>query len=316
MVVLAAFFFSVNGSVAKTILRTGISAPDLTTFRALGAAVGLVAIGTVLRPGLKRFRVTKKELPLIVVYGLTGFFTVPMLYFVAISRLPVGIGLLFEFTAPLFIALWARFGQGEKVKARLWIGFALSLAGLAIVAEIWGDLTLDPVGVGAGLISAVLLAVYFVLGARGAVGRDTISLTGLAFVVSAAAGFVVKAIGGGLPDWSVLKAETPSGVPIWLLCCYLIVLGTIVPYVLVLGGLRHLPATSVGILGMTEPVMASAVAWLALNESLNAAQLAGGAILLAGVVLAETARVTVRQNEPHAANERAPEREGSPAATG
>ncbi len=318
MVIMAAFFFSVNGSVAKTILRAGIPAADLTTFRALGAAVGLFVIGALVRPGIKRFRITGKEVPLLLVYGLTGFFAVPILYFVAISRLPVGIGLLFEFTAPLFVALWARFGQRQQVRGRLWVGFALSLAGLAVVAEVWGDVHLDTLGVAAALLSAVLLAIYFVLGAKGATSRDTISLTGFAFVISAAAGFLTKAVTGQLPDWSVLSQDTPGGVPIYLLCAYLIILGMIVPYSLVVAGFHHLPATSVGILGMTEPVMAAAVAWVALGEQLNTAQLAGGAILLVGVVLAETARVSVGQNEPHAPAESASasERDRSPAATG
>lgn len=39
-----------------------------------------------------------------------------MLYFVAISRLPVGLGLLFEYSAPLLVALWARFGQRHRVR--------------------------------------------------------------------------------------------------------------------------------------------------------------------------------------------------------
>jgi drug/metabolite transporter (DMT)-like permease len=47
----------------------------------------------------------------------------------------------------------------------------------------------------------------------------------------------------------------------------------------------------VSIVGMVEPVIASTVAWLALGEHLNPAQLTGGALILAGVTLAETARV-------------------------
>jgi drug/metabolite transporter (DMT)-like permease len=49
---------------------------------------------------------------------------------VAIRQLPVGIALLFEYTAPVMVALWARFGQRRPVRRRLWLGLALSLAGL------------------------------------------------------------------------------------------------------------------------------------------------------------------------------------------
>lgn len=320
MIMFAALTFAVNGTVSKMILQSGITAPDLTTFRALGACAGLLVVGIVMRPGIGRFRITARELPMIVVYGLCGFFAVPMLYFVAISRMPVGIGLLFEFTAPIFVALWARFGRRQQVRARLWLGLALSLIGLACVAEVWGSLRLDALGIAAALTAAVLLAVYFVLGERGVVTRDTVSLTGWAFGVSAVAGFATRGLGGGLPDWRALTTVTSGGVPVWLLSGYLLILGTIVPYLLIVGSLRHLPATSVGIIGMVEPVLASAVAWLILGstEALNLAQLAGGVLLLLGVGLAETARVTVGQNEPHAGGEPdpspTPQRQSSPAA--
>jgi drug/metabolite transporter (DMT)-like permease len=223
-----------------------------------------------------------------------------MLYFVAISRMPVGIALLFEYTAPLLVALWARFGQRRRVRPRLWGGLALSLAGLACVAEIWGDLRLDGLGVAAGFGAAVLLAFYYVLGARGVEQRDTLSLTTWAFGASAVAGLITRAVTAGTGGWEPLT-RSEAGVPVALLCCYVVLLGSIVPYLLVAAALRHLPATSVGILGMVEPVIAAAVAWLTLGagEALNTAQLAGGFLVLVGVTLAETAR-TAAQPAPQA----------------
>jgi drug/metabolite transporter (DMT)-like permease len=70
----------------------------------------------------------------------------------------------------------------------------------------------------------------------------------------------------------------------------MIVLGTIVPFALSLGALHHLPATRVSIVAMVEVVLASIVAWVWLEETLSAAQLAGGAIVLTGIVLAQTSR--------------------------
>jgi drug/metabolite transporter (DMT)-like permease len=295
MVIAAGALFAVNGTVSKLVLRSGIEAPQLTLLRAAGAFVGLLALSLVLRPGARRLRVTLRELPLLIGYGLTGFFLVPMLYFVAISRLPVGIALLFEFTAPLLVALWARFGQRQAVRSRLWLGLALSLAGLACVAEVWGDLKLDGLGVVAGLAAAGFLAFYYVLGARGVRQRDTLSLTTWAFGASAVAGLLTRAGTVGAGGWGPLGDRTDGGVPVALLCGYVVVLGSILPYLLVAGALRHLPATSVGIIGMVEPLLAATVAWVVLGagEALNPAQLTGGLLVLAGVALAETARVAL-----------------------
>lgn len=296
MVLGSGLLFAVNGTVSKLVLQAGITAPQLTLLRAAGAFTGLLALSLVLRPGVRRLSITPRELPLIAGFGLTGFFLVPMLYFVAIARLPVGIALLFEYMAPLLVALWARFGQRQRVRSRLWGGLVLSLAGLACVAEVWGDLRLDGLGVLAGLGAAVLLAFYYVLGARGVRRRDTLSLTTWAFGVSALAGLLTQAFRhpkgpGRGPGWEPLTTSTSAGIPVTLLCAYVVVLGSIAAYLLVAGGLRHLPATSVGIIGMVEPVIAAAVAWVALDEALNAAQLTGGVLVLSGVALAETARI-------------------------
>ena len=291
MVISSGALFAVNGTVSKLVLRAGFDAPQLTLLRAAGAFTGLLLLSLVLRPGARRLRVRRAELPLLMVYGLSGFFLVPMLYFVAISRMPVGIALLFEYTAPLLVALWARFGQRRRVRPRLWGGLALSLAGLACVAEVWGDLRLDGLGVAAGFGAAVLLAFYYVLGARGVQQRDTLSLTTWAFAASAVTGLITRAVTAGTGGWEPLT-RSEAGVPVALLCCYVVLLGSIAPFLLVAAALRHLPATSVGILGMVEPVIAAAVAWLTLGagEALNAAQLVGGLLVLVGVTLAETAR--------------------------
>jgi drug/metabolite transporter (DMT)-like permease len=292
MVLLSGALFAVNGTVSKLVLQAGFDAPQLTLLRAAGAFAGLLLLSVLVRPGPVRLRATRREVPLLVVYGLCGFFLVPMLYFVAISRLPVGIGLLFEYTAPLLVALWARFVQRHEVRPRLWAGLVLCLAGLACVAEVWGDLRLNAVGIAAGFGAAVLLAVYYLLSADGVRRRDTLSLTTWAFGASAVAGLLLRAATAGTSGWEPL-AGSERGVPVWLLCCYVVALGSIAPYMLVAGALRHLPATSVGIIGMVEPVLAATVAWLILGagEALNAAQLAGGTLVLIGVTIAETARV-------------------------
>jgi drug/metabolite transporter (DMT)-like permease len=296
MTIASALLFGVNGTMSKLALQAGLDAPQLTTLRATGAFAGLLALGLTLRPRHRRLAVTARELPLLIAYGVSGFFLVPLLYFVAISRLPVGIALLFEYTAPLLVALWARFGQRQPVRPRLWGGLALSLIGLACVAEVWGDLRLNGLGVLAGFAAALGLALYYLFGAHGVRHRDTVSLNTWGFGFAALAGLLTRTV-TGFGDWSPLGG-TSHGVPVWLLACYVVVLGSIAPYLLVAGALRHLPATSVGIIGMLEPVVASIVAWLVMDETLSPAQLVGGALILLGVGLAETARVTARDDVP------------------
>jgi drug/metabolite transporter (DMT)-like permease len=288
MVAASAALFALNGTVSKLLLKGGFDATQLATFRATGGFLGLLLIISVIKPGPRRLVVRRDEVPRLIIFGLAGFFIVPLLYFVAIRRLPVGIALLFEYTAPLLVALWARFGEHQRVRSRLWVGLALSLVGLAFVAQLTGGhLRLDALGVAAGLGCSVLLGFYYVLGARSVARRDPASVTCWAIGVAALAGAVLR------PWWHFpahLLAGSSGGVPMWLLATYLVLFGTIGAYVLVSAGMQHLPPTSVGIIGMLEPVLASVIAWVALGEVLATQQLIGGSLVIAGVILAETAR--------------------------
>jgi drug/metabolite transporter (DMT)-like permease len=293
MVVTSALLFGLNGSVSKVMLLGGMPAEDLTQLRSTGAFVALLAIVLVTRPST--LRVPWRELPLIAAYGICGVAATQWLYFIAIKRLPVGIALLLEFTAPLLVALWARFVTHEPVRRRVWLALILSLSGLAVVAQVWGGLTLDGLGVAAGITAAFVLALYFILGEHMVSGRDPVSLTCLAF------GFAALFWAVGKPWWTFpfarLRQQVPllgnlhdRQLPMWALAISLIVLGTVVPFTLSIASLRHLRARQAGLVGMVEPVAATLIAYVWLAESLGPAQIIGGAVVITGVVLAETAR--------------------------
>jgi len=293
MVLGGAALFAVNGTVSKVLLSAGISAGQLTEIRSAGAFLGLLAVLALLAPG--RLRVRRRELPFLLLYGVVGCALVQWFYFLAIERLPVGVALLFEYTAPVLVALWARFGRREPVRSRVWAALALALIGLALVSDVGSGSALSGAGIAAGLAAATALAIYFLLGERGLRERDALSMTCYAF------GFATLFWSLLQPWWrfpfsrlgeqtALLGTLSEFAVPVWTLVIWLVVLGTIVPFVLVLGSMRHLPVTRVGILGMAEPVGASLVAYLWLAEALGPAQLLGGAVVLVGVVLAQTAR--------------------------
>jgi drug/metabolite transporter (DMT)-like permease len=79
-------------------------------------------------------------------------------------------------------------------------------------------------------------------------------------------------------------------LPVWVLASWMIVLGTIAPFFLLVSALRHLPATRVGIVAMLEPVAGALIAWVWLGETFGGIQLIGALVVLAAIVLAQTAR--------------------------
>jgi drug/metabolite transporter (DMT)-like permease len=79
-------------------------------------------------------------------------------------------------------------------------------------------------------------------------------------------------------------------LPLWLLVAWIVVLGAIVPFWLSIAALPHVSPTTAGLVATVEPVFASIVAWLWVEQVLTGWQVAGGAVVLTGIVLAQTAR--------------------------
>jgi drug/metabolite transporter (DMT)-like permease len=70
----------------------------------------------------------------------------------------------------------------------------------------------------------------------------------------------------------------------------MIVVGTIIPFGLLVAALRHIAATRVAIAATWEPVAGALVAYAWLGESLSGFEVAGGLLVLGGILLAQTAR--------------------------
>lgn len=290
--IISILLFASNGSVSKSLLVSGIDATRLSQIRVTGAFLVLLVFALFLvRDQLK---VKRPELLPIISYGVIGVALVQFLYFVAIERMPIGVALVIEYTAPVLVALWARFGEKEPVKKRVWLALALTLFGLSLVTNIWNGFTLDSIGFIAAALAAVSLAIYFITGEKLVQKRSALAIVTLAFGASTIFWAII------LPWWNfdtdifsgqVSFPENSSNmVSISLMMLWMIVMGTIAPFFLSFVALSHLKARTVAIVGTLEPVFASAVAFFVLNESLLAIQLLGGAVVIVGVVLAESAK--------------------------
>jgi drug/metabolite transporter (DMT)-like permease len=295
LVLLAVGCFVVNAGVARVVLTSGVSATELSSVRAVGtAAVLLVVLLASGRAAALRLR--RDEVLPVLLYGVVGVALLHMTYFLAIERLPIGVALLLEYLAPVLVALWVRLVRGEPVRATLWPALGLCLVGLGLVAQVGGSGPgLDPVGLAAGLAAAVCFATYFLLGERIVARRDPLSTTFWGFAVASVLWTVVEPwwvpLAGAAGTTGTLPAATGSAtVPLLVLMAWVVVLGTLVPFGATTAALRHLPAATVSVVAILEPVGAALLAWWWFDESLAPDQLAGVVLVLSGIVLALRAR--------------------------
>lgn len=288
----AAFLFGANGSVSKVIIQAGFSAMQLTQMRVLGAAIisGLVLLVL----DRRSFRLQRRQWPVVIFMGIVGVAMLQVTYALAIALLPVGIALLLEYLAVLIVAIVAFFFFKEKVRLRLWVAIGFVMMGLVVVAEIWAS-TLNPTGVVWGLLAAVSLATYFLVGEK---QLKTISPLALSFwTMSTAAIFWLPLSGWWELDVSSFTTMAAVGagpdstmVPLWVLLAWNVVLGSFAPFLLSLSALKRLSATAAGIVATSEIAFAFVTAWLWLQEALSLLQVIGASIVLGGIVIAQTAR--------------------------
>jgi drug/metabolite transporter (DMT)-like permease len=293
MVALAATLFAVNGTVSKVILDRGLDSQQLTEVRCAGALLGLTIIALALRPSSLRIR--RNELSLLIALGIGGLALVQWSYFVAIHRIAIGVALVIQFIGPILVALWARFVYKEHVRRRIWVALALALTGLVLIVQIWEADRPNAVGLTAAAVAAVTYAAYILLAEKGVRRRDPVSLSAWGFLFATVFWSLLAPWwnfpGGRVgADTSLLGNLASSHLPVWALIVWMVVLGTIIPFALVVAALRHITATQAGVTAMLEPVVAIVVAWAWLGESLDPTQLAGAAATLAGISLAQTSR--------------------------
>jgi drug/metabolite transporter (DMT)-like permease len=115
--------------------------------------------------------------------------------------------------------------------------------------------------------------------------------------------FAVMRSWGDFPIESLTAHVTPFegstyNYPIWPFFTYMVIFGTVVPYILVINSIRHIGGAGASIMGITEPPIAAAVAWVVLGEALSIVQILGGFVILAGVYIAENAREHSADQQP------------------
>jgi drug/metabolite transporter (DMT)-like permease len=208
--------------------------------------------------------------------GLTGVAIVQLSYFLAIERMPISVALVIQFTGPAMVLLWLRLAHGRRLKPSLYGAVALSVAGSALVVEVFDAGAIDGLGVVYALVAAVTFAIYLVGFER--VGRSYDAFTTLAWGLGFATLFWLLVS----PPWTFPVGDLDSAGDI-LLALGVVVIGTLAPFLLNVTALRHLPAARVGVIATLEPVLATLVAWAIHDEALTGIQIAGGLLVVAAV---------------------------------
>lgn len=276
---LGAVFFSAKAVVAKLLYRHGIDAVTLIALRMLLSApvFAVVALWTWNhgpRPGLR-------DTVRIVALGLVGYYGSSMLDFMGLQHISAGLERLILFLTPTFVLLLGMLMYRRRVGVRQWLSMAFAYAGIVLV--FWHDVSLGGghVALGSAFVfgAALLYAIYLLLSGELLQRVGTLRLVSLAMCVSAVASIAQYAVLRPLPG---LFEQVPA---VWGLSLVNATLCTVLPVFLTMFGVARVGAGNASQAGMIGPVATLLLAWWLLAEPITGLQLAGTALVMAGIFL-------------------------------
>jgi len=209
--------------------------------------------------------------------GAAGYSLQSGLYFAAIGRLDVSLVALLLYTYPAFVTIAAlalgRLAPSPRIAAAL----TLASAGLVLVLVAAGTGAFDVTGA-LMAIGASLTYTTYILVSDGIVGAVDPFALALLVLTGATVSFSVAGLATGSIDFA-LPAEA------WLWLVLIALVSTVVAVSAFFAGLRRVGPSEAAILSTFEPPVTVALAFAVLGERLSVVQLAGGALVLAAVVL-------------------------------
>jgi drug/metabolite transporter (DMT)-like permease len=297
--VLSASSVGLSGPLARGLQEAGWTAAAAVAVRVLLAAAVLAPVAVVQLRG--RWHLLRRTAPLITAYGLVAIAGCQLAYFTAVAHMEVGVALLIEFSAPVAVVGWLWLRDGQRPGRLTVLGAALGTAGLVLVMDLLSGARVNGVGILWALGAMVGAATYFVLSGR---RHDGLPGTVLATGGLLVGGLALLAAGAvGVVPFAATTADVAFAgftAPWWPTLLALGVVTAAVAYVAGIAATRRLGSRLASFVALTEVLMALVFAWLLLDETPGGVQLAGGALILAGVV-------AVRLGEPRRA---APSRRG------
>lgn len=287
----SAVSFGLSGPFASALIGAGWSATGAALVRLAGAAVILLVLLAVVRPGV--LAALRADGAALLLYGVLAMAGVQVAFFNALQYLPVAVALLLEYTGPLLVIAWVWLVRRQPPSARTVAGAGVAVVGLSLVVEIWSGTGLRWEGLAWGFAAAICQASYFLVADRTGVTTPPLVLAGVGMTVGAV---VVALLGlvGALPlvvdpaATGVVLAGVDVGWPV--AAALLVVVSTVVAYLTGVGAIARIGASRAALVALLEVVASALASWLLLGQTPTPVQVLGGALILAGVGLTTTAR--------------------------
>jgi drug/metabolite transporter (DMT)-like permease len=294
---IASLGFGTSGAFIKPLLEAGWSPAAAVTVRA--GVAGLVLMPFAIMALRGKWSAVARAKWRILGMATIGVAGTQLAYFAAVQRVPVSTALLIEYLAPLLLVLfvWARTRRAPGLVVI--IGSVVAIGGLVLVIGPGSIVATDGLGIVFAAIAAVGCAIYYVIAARPSDGLPPVAYAAFGLAGGSAMLAIVGAT--GLVPFTANFGSIPfvgTPQPWWVPLGMVGLLATAIPYVASIAASEMLGSRLMSFVGLLEVVFASVFAWISIGEALNATQLVGGALILAGIAFVRSEKQARAELEP------------------
>jgi drug/metabolite transporter (DMT)-like permease len=277
-VLTAAVLFGINGSLSRLLFDRGVTPVTLVEIRMIVGSLCL--FGFLATQPRQAWRMPRRTSGWLVAFGLC-IALVTYTYFVAISRVPIALVLVIQFTGPVWMATAVALWRRRLPSWHVLFALLLTLSGVVLVTGLLEQRlgSLDVIGLLFSFFALIAFIAYLVLGRR--VGGQLHPIASTAYGAGVAAVFwlIVQ------PPWSIPASTWHPHT--FILMALVGIIGMAIPFSLEVAALRRLDATRAGIAAMFELPASALIAFLWLGQSLDPWQILGCTLVLAGITLVQ-----------------------------
>ena len=272
--IVSAAGFGAMAIFGKLAYDEGVEVGDLLLVRFSLAAIVLLAFA--LARGALR-GLSRRAVLIALAMGAIGYATQSGLFFSALERMDASLLALILYTYPVLVVVGAVAIGRERASARRVAALLIASAGVVLVLAGAASGSFDALGAAMGFGAALAYTNYILIGDRVVSGVPLLALVTLV-CTGAAVSFWIAGFARGGPD----LAQSAEGYA-WIGAIALV--STVRAILTFFAGLARVGPSAAAILSIFEPVVTVALAAAVFAESLAVVQLAGGALVLAAVVV-------------------------------
>jgi len=285
----ATFFWGISATLGRAAFTgrlpglhavTSIDPLVLSQGRASFSFLVLLAILGLSR-GRRSLRLPVRDRGQLYLIGILGVAASNYFYYLAIQRTNVATAITVQYTAPIWVLIYAVARRLQKLTPQRVAAVGLAVTGIALVIGMFSNraLRLDTIGVFAALVAAFSFAFYNI-GGHDILARQDRWIV-LLYTTGSASLFWLAVN----PPWKLMAAHYSAAQ--WLFLLLFSLVSVLAPFAFYFAGLQHLEPTRAIIVSCLEPVFSIVIAAIALGEVMRPLQVLGIVLVLAAITVAQ-----------------------------